>query len=441
MKGLILVYAITIFGSIGALRTPILGLFVYVGLAVLRPQAIWGFAGDFESISLYVGVATLVGWALHGFGSLKIGRGKSIVALLAMFSLLSIASALQARDQTLAYDALISMAKFVMPFMIGVTLLDSEKKTRTMMWIIVLAQGYVGFEMNLMYLKGYNVAGDGFGGMDNNCFGVALVSTLGPALALALGTKKWWEKLLAAAAAALIMHTTLLTYSRGAMVGMLIVGVTAFVVMPKRPRFIAALIVASLLTVRLVGPQLAARYATAFADEADRDSSAESRLDLWADCLRLAVQHPLLGVGPGNFQAYAAELGWSEGKQAHSTWMQTMAENGFPGVAVLLLFFLLPIAKLWRFARAKMNDANRYQVAVATGVIMCVVGFIVTGQFVSLGGLEIPYYAVMIGIGLLNQPAITAAAAPARVPGAATVRPSAGRVLVTPFPALPAPRT
>ncbi len=40
--------------------------------------------------------------------------------------------------------------------------------------------------MNLDYLvKGYNIAGEGFGGMDNNCFGVSLVSTIGPAIALA----------------------------------------------------------------------------------------------------------------------------------------------------------------------------------------------------------------------------------------------------------------
>ena len=44
------------------MRSPLIGLFVYVGFAVLRPQFIWGWAGDFGGISLYVGVATLIGW-------------------------------------------------------------------------------------------------------------------------------------------------------------------------------------------------------------------------------------------------------------------------------------------------------------------------------------------------------------------------------------------
>jgi hypothetical protein len=38
---------------------------------------------------------------------------------------------------------------------------------------------------------------------------------------------------------------------------------------------------------------------------------------------------------------------------------------------------------------------------------MSLVGFAVAGQFVSLGGLEIPYYMTMIGVVLLKQQAAT----------------------------------
>ena len=61
--------------------------------------------------------------------------------------------------------------------------------------------------------------------MDNNCFGVSLVATIGPALALGLARKKWWDADRWPRRAALILHTTLLTFSRGAMVGLLAVGV------------------------------------------------------------------------------------------------------------------------------------------------------------------------------------------------------------------------
>jgi len=403
MKGLILIYFITAVGSLAALRKPIIGLFIYVGFAVLRPQFIWGFAGDFSGISLYVGLATLAGWVFTGFGSKKIGPGKSIVITLILFSIWAALSATQAVDTNAAFNTLTPMMKFVVPFLIGVTLIETEQQSRQLLWVIVLAMGYVGFEMNLEYVRGFNIAGEGFGGMDNNCFGVALVTTIGPAIALGLGANTWKERAMAGAAAALILHTTLLTFSRGAMVGLLAVGVTAFIIMPKRPKYLATLAVVGLIALRLTGPQLMARYASTVANEEQRDDSAESRFQLWADCLKLTLERPVFGVGPANFPVVAESLGWTRGKEAHSVWMQQAAETGVPGVAALLLFFGIAIVKLWPVARARLTDANRGQVAVASGLIMSIVGFAVAGQFVSLAGLEIPYYTTMIGVVLLKQ--------------------------------------
>jgi len=423
VKGLILIYAIAIFGSIGALRSPVIGLFIYVGFAVLRPQFIWGWAGDFGGISLYVGIATLLGWLLSGFGSTKVGPGRSIVMAMLFFAGWTALSATQAVDKDVAYATLTPLMKFVMPFLIGVTILDTEQRSRTMLWIIVAAMGYVSFENNLAYVQGYNIAGEGFGGMDNNCFGVALVSTIGPAIALGLGARTWYERLGAAVCAALILHTTLLTFSRGAMVGLLVVGATAFIMMPKRPKYLAVLALVGLLALRLTGPQLMARYATTIAEGEERDGSAESRIDLWRDCIKLTIQNPMFGVGPGNFPVVAQSLGWTAGKQAHSVWMQQAAETGVPGVLSLFLLFAISVVKLWPLAHQRLTEENRSQVAVASGLIMSIVGFAVAGQFVSLGGLEIPYYSAMIGVVLLKRhTSLRAAPAPVR-PVVQTARP------------------
>src|SRR5947208_694869 len=61
MKGLVIIYALTALGVVGSLRTPIIGLFVYILFAVLRPQFLWGYFGDMTNLSLFVGVAMLVG--------------------------------------------------------------------------------------------------------------------------------------------------------------------------------------------------------------------------------------------------------------------------------------------------------------------------------------------------------------------------------------------
>jgi O-antigen ligase len=269
---------------------------------------------------------------------------------------------------------------------------------------MVLAQGYVGFEMNLNYLfKGYNTAVEGFGGMDNNFFGVSLVCVIGPALMLTLTSKTWYTRCLAAASGLLILHTTLLTFSRGAMLGLITVAIAAVAIMPKRPKYIGAVLVTVLLSLRLVGPQLAARYGTAFVDEQARDESSESRLDLWRDCLKVVAEHPVFGVGPWNWAVVAESYGWPPGKSAHSVWMETAAEIGVPGVVALMTFFGLAGARLWPIAREPLTDTNRSEVGLAASVVLSIVGFAVAGQFVSVRGLEVPYFITLAGIPLLKN--------------------------------------
>jgi len=403
MKGLILTYLVTFAGSVAALRYPLIGLQVYVGFAVLRPQAIFGWAGDISNISLIVGIAMLIGWTFERFGSWRFGRGRATVFALMLFAGWYVLSATQAIDRDAAFVAVQQFAKTVLPFLIGVTLLKEEKDWRRMLWILVLAQGYVGFELNVDYLvKGRNTANIGFGGMDNNFLGLSMVTTIGPAVALALASKTWLQRLVATAAAALILHTTLLTFSRGAMVGLVAVAFTAFVMMPKRPKYMAAVVLTVLLAVRLTGPELLARYQSSFVSAEERDGSAESRIDLWRDCLKVIHEYPFLGVGPWNWTVVAASYGWPPGKSAHSVWMETAAETGVPGAVFLILFFSSAAIRLWPIARARQTEANREEVALANGIVLSIVGFGVSGQFVSANNLELAYYVTMFGIAMLK---------------------------------------
>jgi O-antigen ligase len=428
MKGLILTYLIAAVGSIGALRYPLIGLYVFAGFAILRPQTLFGFAGDIKYISLVVGGALLLGWAFKGFGSWRMGRAKPVLTAFLLFFTWFVLSACQALDKTGSFLAVQDYAKLALPFLAGITLMQDEKDARPLLWTIVLAQGYVGFEMNLSYLfKGYNFAQEGFGGMDNNFFGVSLVTVMGPALMLTLTSKTWYARALAGASTVLILHTTLLTFSRGAMLGLLAVILTAAVMLPKRPKYVGAMLLTVLLAGRLVGPQLAARYSSVFVSEEERDGSSESRLDLWRDCLKVVAAQPVFGIGPWNWAFVAESYGWTANKSAHSVWMETAAEVGIPGVTFLLLFFGLAAARLWPIAREKLTEANRSEVGIAAGIVLSIAGFAVAGQFVSVRALEVPYFVTLAGMPLLRNRAVKAATVPAAV------------VVARPIPSRPMP--
>jgi putative inorganic carbon (HCO3(-)) transporter len=411
MKGLVLTYIVTWIAAFASLWDPLAGLYVYMCFAVLRPQFVWGWAGDLSGLSLLVGAAVLVGWVFRGLGSWRFGKAQSIVLALITFGVWFVLSSFLALSPARSWPLAIELSKLIFPFLVGITLITGERQWRAMLWTLVLAQGYVGLEMNINYLvKGYNTAADGFGGMDNNCFAVSLVTVLGPAIALMISARGWWKRALAGASAALILHTILLTFSRGGMIGLLAVGATAFVMMPKRPKYLAVLALTAVIALRFVGPQLASRYATAFVAADQRDSSAESRLDLWNDCLKVIERYPVFGVGPGNWGMVAASYGWPAGKSAHSVWMETAAEIGLPAALILLFFFVRTAVGLWPIARAPITEENRYEVVLASGAILSIVGFAVSGQFVSIPGLEVPYYLVMVAAAMLKSRAPTAPA-------------------------------
>jgi O-antigen ligase len=161
------------------------------------------------------------------------------------------------------------------------------------------------------------------------------------------------------------------------------------------------------VALRLAGPSVVERFSTSFADREERDSSAQSRLDIWGHCWDIMKKHPITGVGPDHWPIIAEQYGWPRGKEAHSVWFNAGAELGFPGVALLMAFYGLTIRHCWRLARSAavtdpwLKDAAR----------MAVVGlsaFAVSASFVSLDALEPPYYIALLGAGALSVAARTA---------------------------------
>ncbi|MGW1794980.1 O-antigen ligase family protein [Streptomyces sp. NPDC001984] len=77
------------------------------------------------------------------------------------------------------------------------------------------------------------------------------------------------------------------------------------------------------------------------------------RVQLWHDALHLALQDPVLGIGPGRFgelSAGAPQTLLPDGKP-HSAPLQQAAEQGLVGVVLLATAFCWVLYALWRTAR------------------------------------------------------------------------------------------
>ena len=404
MKGLLFTYLVTASGALMALFNPFYGLLAYVALAVVKPDAMWPWSVTSGRYSLIVALAMLVGWSYSRRSQIQFGRSGALVGILWAYLGWSAFLALFASDQEQAWLYVETMAKIVIPFFVGLTTIDSTVRIKQLAWTMAICEGYVALEFNRAYFGGYNqLAEAGFGTLDNNSAAIALVTSLGVTTYLGVSAKHLWVKCLAFGMTALIGHAVLFSYSRGGMLAMLVAAAVGFLLLPKRPLHYVGFAVVAVMALSMTSPEIKARFMSSFSGkQGEREASAQSRVDLWANCWSEMQLHPIMGCGPNHFPLVAPKYGWSKGKEAHSLWVQTGAEMGFPGLAILLSFFLVTCVRMWKLTWRRIELIDPWHRVVARMVITSLAAFVVAAQFVSLESLEMPYFIALLGAGVLK---------------------------------------
>jgi probable O-glycosylation ligase (exosortase A-associated) len=396
-------------GAIASIVNPFIGVLVYISFAILRPLDLWPWSVPPGNYSRIIGLALLAGWALHGFGRWDLGRGKTIIQVLILYFGWIVLSAVQAPSQALAWDFVEHYAKIILPILVGITTITSVRQLKVLAWVILLSQAFPAYELNMTYFAGYNrLHEEGGGGVDNNGYAISLVSCIGLACFLTWHSERWWQKVVAATCGAFMVHAVLFSFSRGGMLGLIVMATVSFAVMPKGPKEWMAFALALTVGLGLAGKEVRARYGSSFADEnGKREGSAESRLFLWAACWDTMLENPVLGVGPDEMPLRMEQYGFIKGKEAHSLWLQTGAELGFPGMFLLLAYYVICIIRLWPIARDKTIVADPWLVYLTRAVVGSLFGFMVSAQFVTCEFLEPPYYVALLGAGVLKLSLVT----------------------------------
>lgn len=395
MKGLLFTYALTYGGAVVSIVNPFYGLLIYICFAIVKPPALWHWSVPAGNYSRIIGVAFLLGWAMSGFGDGRLGRAKPIVfALLGYFSWVTL-STLFSPQPELGMPFVEYLLKIILPFVAGITLIRTWAQWRLLLWTVLGSCAYLAFEANLAYLNGHNFALGRFLDLDNNSFSILMVTSFGIALVLGLEEQKTWLRYLYFGIAAAMAHVPMLSMSRGGMVGILVASVAAVIVVPKTRQTWMMIMAAVLVGSILAGPSVIDEFSTTFADEETRDVSAQSRVDLWNDCFHAMLTNPFFGVGQEHWGIVAHEVyGWPPRKEAHSLWFQTAAELGVPGVTFLFLFYFLTVFGTWQAARMSYLP---WMPTLARMMLVSLVGFAVSGAFVTVEGFELPYYVALIG--------------------------------------------
>jgi probable O-glycosylation ligase (exosortase A-associated) len=403
MKGLIFTWILTLLGVGTSFIRPYYGFLAYVALAILRPDFLWSSHIQGGRFSLIVAGAMLLNWIVRCCGNWKLGPARGIVLLFTGSWVWSVFLALQADSPQHAWYYVEQQAKILLPFLVGITTLETVRDLRILAWTIVICEGYVALEMNMWYFSGYNYLWHiGFGGVDNNSAAIGLVTALGVAFFLFLNEEAHWKKIVLAGCAAFMGHAILFSFSRGAMLATVIFAVISFFIIKKSLVHYSIFGAGLLMALILAGPQVRDRFFETFEKKNGvREASAQSRLDLWKHCGILLMRNPILGCGPDHWPLHSHEFGWPKGKEAHSLWVQTTVELGIPGIMMFMGFYVLCIWRCWLLLKRLRDSEDSWFADSARMTVAALVGFMVAAQFVSLEALEIPYYVALLGAGTL----------------------------------------
>jgi O-antigen ligase len=157
----------------------------------------------------------------------------------------------------------------------------------------------------------------------------------------------------------------------------------------RRQRVVAgAAVAAGALALVLVFPTaVGRRLLGTFAQEEapwGLQASTIAHRELFFGGLRMIGDHPLWGVGVGNFSRYS--LHYSDAGRhfiAHNSYVEIGAEVGLPGLATYLLFLVLLVRSLARSERWA-RDSGRDRLALGTrGIRMGVLAFLIPAFFIS----------------------------------------------------------
>lgn len=444
---------------------PLLALLAYYLYAVMRPQYIWKYELPPDvQWSFVVAIVAMAGTVIARLGMMyyptygptagtRRPEWNRVHWCLLAFALWVSLCYQTAISQSHAWPYFIEYVKMFVMFIVASLVVLRMSQLWVVLITLALADIYIAWEINFFYFStGYMyLQQNGFGGLDNNGAGLMLAMGIPLCYFLWEGTvgKVRWVFLMAMP---VLAHAVMLSFSRGAMLSLALAAPFVLYFSTQKKKVMLAYFLGAVFVVATAGPELQARFFSISAH--DLDESANSRKATWAIAIRMANEHPILGLGVRcsvlKTKAYGADMDW---RAIHSQYLQTAADCGWVGLALFLSVLVTSFWVMTAFYRRTRHWPRYPEVvrarALAGAVVCGLVVYTVGGVFLSLDNFEMPYILFLVaaqlfaiyktgGIEAMVWNSLPPYARYGHGPGPAPVRP----VYVQGFgPILPRPRT
>jgi O-antigen ligase len=425
---------------------PLLGSIAVAGCAIVVLNADWalyaitafsvlriadvatdfhGAPSLFQPLIAVVAVGIAVRWAATGDRPWGAARAATLMAI---WLLIGIASLLFATNPGDGLNEAQVLVKDMAVALVAGLLVARTSALRGFAWVIVACGGLLGGISVFQYLtESFSSDFFGFGQSavmniydltddvrisgpigDANFYGQLLVMVVPLALDRMLQERRTALKVAAGGVAALTTAAAVFTFSRGAALALVVVGIIMLILHPPKMWAIAAIAAIAVATFPLMPDGYVERMTTLAqigTVEGSTDASIRGRTSEIIAGIQMFLDDPLTGVGLGNYEdrylEYASDLGLErrrEAREPHSLYTEIAAETGILGAvtfgAIVLGAFGALTTAGRRFRRAGHDDAAGTTRALAISLV----GYLVTSLFLHMAFAR--FFWLLIGVSM-----------------------------------------
>jgi putative inorganic carbon (hco3(-)) transporter len=242
---------------------------------------------------------------------------------------------------------------------------------------------------------------------DPNAYGQFMAAALPFALVPIFAAPSRRKRMIAVVASASILSAIILTYSRGAAVAVVMFAICMLFMRYFKLRH--ALLFAAIIAVVIASsPDYGDRIGTLSGlgshQMREADGSVVGRALLLRAGTARFLQHPILGVGPGQSPDYigtydqASEFGLVREVPVHNLYLQQLLETGIVGFCCFMAIVFFAIRNLLRISRHWIGRQPEYA-HIAAMLVLSIVAFLTAALFLHMAFVQLRYFSLILGLG------------------------------------------
>ncbi len=381
------------------------GLFLFSFMVLFRPYEIIPGIEFMASTTIYFALLTLAVYVpsqISTEGNLTM-LSTEVKAVLAMTAI-SLVTMPIARDPVAAWT--IFNEPYIKAVVIFIVMVNVVRTRKRLMGLMSLSLG-IGVYLSIatvrlwsegkFSIEGYRVGLTEVKGIFGNPNEMAMHFVMMTPLVITLGlaSKSWVMRLVYFGMAVLFVVANVLTYSRGAFLGLIACSAVLIWKLGRRQRLNVSVIsiVIGGLGILLAPGNYGLRLLSIFVPSLDPVGSADQRREQLITSVMVTLRNPW-GIGIGNSFVFGMH-----NLETHNAYTQVSSELGLLGLAAYLILMISPFRKLGAIERtlfAKSETGWFYYMAI--GLQASIVGYMVSSFFASVAYNWFIYYLIAYAI-------------------------------------------